>query len=80
ERIDGVAEVAMATPNATIDTGIVQIVPETGPSDPATADLVRELRAHHDEWLDEYDIDLSVTGFTAVSIDITDQLAAALLP
>lgn len=80
ERIDGVAEVALATPNETIDTGIVQIIPETGPSDPATADLVRELRAHHDEWLDEYDIDLKVTGFTAVSIDISDQLAGALLP
>ncbi|GAA4192120.1 MMPL family transporter [Microbacterium oryzae] len=80
EKIDGVAEVALAVPNETADTGIVQIVPETGPSDPATADLVRELRSHHDEWLDEYDIDLKVTGFTAVSIDISDRLGAALLP
>ena len=80
ERIDGVAEIPLATPNETIDTGIVQIVPETGPSDPETADLVRELRSHHDEWLDEYGIDLKVTGFTAVSIDISDQLGEALLP
>ena len=80
EKIDGVASVPMATPNETIDTGIVQIVPETGPSDPETAALVRELRAHHDEWLDEFDIDLKVTGFTAVSIDISDKLAQALLP
>ncbi|GAA4780383.1 MMPL family transporter [Microbacterium gilvum] len=78
--IDGVAEVALATPNETADTGIVQIIPETGPSDPATSELVRELRAHHDEWLDEFGIDLSVTGFTAVSIDISDRLGEALLP
>src|SRR5690606_16223891 len=41
---------------------------------------VRELRSHHDQWLDEYGIDLKVTGFTAVAIDISDQLGAALLP
>ncbi|MFS0911859.1 efflux RND transporter permease subunit [Microbacterium sp. 179-I 3D2 NHS] len=79
-RIDGVKEVALATPNETADTGIVQIVPETAPDDPATAELVRELRAHHDEWLDEFGVDLKVTGFTAVGIDISDQLGHALLP
>ncbi|OCG76210.1 MMPL family transporter [Microbacterium sediminis] len=80
EQIPGVREVAIATPNETIDTGIVQIIPETGPSDPATSELVRELRSHHDEWQDEYDIDLKVTGFTAVAIDISDQLGKALVP
>ncbi|WEK62230.1 MAG: MMPL family transporter [Candidatus Microbacterium colombiense] len=79
-KIDGVKEVALATPNETADTGIVQIIPETAPDDPATADLVRELRAHHDEWLEEFGIDLKVTGFTAVGIDISDQLGNALLP
>lgn len=79
-KIDGVKEVALATPNETADTGIVQIIPETAADDPATADLVRELRAHHDEWLDEFGIDLKVTGFTAVGIDISDQLGNALLP
>jgi RND superfamily putative drug exporter len=80
EKIPGVATVALATPNQTADTGIVQLVPETAPDDPATADLVRELRAHHDEWLDEYGVDLKVTGFTAVAIDISDRLGEALLP
>nr|WP_201469000.1 efflux RND transporter permease subunit [Microbacterium hydrocarbonoxydans] len=78
--IEGVKEVALATPNETADTGIVQIIPETAPDDPATADLVRELRSHHDEWLDQFGIDLKVTGFTAVGIDISDQLGNALLP
>ncbi|MFG6475283.1 MMPL family transporter [Microbacterium sp. P06] len=80
EGLPGVERVALATPNETADTGIVQIVPETAPDDPATADLVRELRAQHDRLLDEYGIDLKVTGFTAVGIDISDRLGAALLP
>ncbi len=79
-KIDGVKEIALATPNETADTGIVQIIPETAPDDPATADLVRALRAQHDHFLDEYGIDLKVTGFTAVAIDISDQLSAALFP
>ncbi|MFT4215018.1 MAG: MMPL family transporter, partial [Microbacterium sp.] len=80
EQIPGVERVALATPNETADTGLVQIVPTTAPDDPATADLVRELRSHHDEWLERYGVDLKVTGFTAVGIDISDRLGAALLP
>lgn len=78
--LPGVEEVALATPNETADTGIVQLIPTTAPDDPATADLVRELRSHHDEWLEQYGVDLKVTGFTAVAIDISDRLGAALLP
>ncbi|MBO3663073.1 MMPL family transporter [Microbacterium stercoris] len=80
EKLPGVEKVAISTPNETADTGFVQIVPTTGPSDPATNDLVRELRSHHDEWLDEFGIDLKVTGATAVGIDISDRLGAALIP
>ncbi len=80
EKIPGVKEVALATPNETADTGLIQVVPETAPDDPATADLVRELRSHHDEWLEEYGVDLKVTGFTAIAIDISDRLGAALVP
>ena len=80
ENLPGVETVALATPNETADTGIVQLIPTTAPDDPATAELVRELRAQHDRWLDEFGIDISVTGFTAVAIDISDQLGASLLP
>ncbi|MDQ1130643.1 efflux RND transporter permease subunit [Microbacterium sp. SORGH_AS_0888] len=78
--LPGVKEVALATPNETADTGIVQIVPTTAPDDPATAALVRELRAQHDRLLAQYGVDLTVTGFTAVAIDISDRLSQALLP
>ncbi|QTV80102.1 MMPL family transporter [Microbacterium sp. NIBRBAC000506063] len=78
--LPGVAKVALAVPNETADTGIVQVIPTTAPDAPETADLVRELRAQHDRLLEEYGVDLKVTGFTAVAIDISDQLGAALLP
>lgn len=80
EKVPGVKEVALATPNATADTGIIQIVPTTAPDDPETAELVRALRDLAPELADEYGVDLVVTGFTAVAIDISDRLGAALLP
>jgi RND superfamily putative drug exporter len=80
EQVPGVKEIALATPNETADTGLIQIVPETAPDDPATADLVRALRDLAPQLQDEYGVDLKVTGFTAVGIDISDRLGAALLP
>lgn len=78
--LPGVADVPLATPNQTADTGIVQVVPEGGPTSAETEDLVREIRGLHDHYLDEYGVDLSVTGFTAVGIDVSDKLGDALLP
>ncbi|MET0734495.1 MAG: MMPL family transporter [Microbacterium sp.] len=80
EKVPGVKEIALATPNETADTGIIQIIPETAPDSPETAQLVRDLRVEADRLYDEYGIDLSVTGFTAVGIDISDRLGGALLP
>ncbi|MFD2793870.1 MMPL family transporter [Promicromonospora vindobonensis] len=78
--LPGVADVPLATPNQSADTGIIQVVPEGGPTSAQTEDLVREIRAQHDYFLDEYGVDLSVTGFTAVGIDVSDKLGDALLP
>ena len=78
--VPGVADVPLATPNPGADTGIVQIVPEDGPHAESTADLVQELRDHHDEWEDEFGVSLAVTGFTAVGIDVSNMLLHALIP
>ena len=78
--LPGVSAVPLATPNQNADTGIVQVVPTTGPDDPRTAALVAELRAKHQHFLDEYGVDLKVTGATAVQIDVSDRLGGALLP
>ncbi|MGW6225677.1 MMPL family transporter [Cellulosimicrobium cellulans] len=78
--LPGVADVPLATPNLTADTGIVQVVPTGAPDSEETKDLVTEIRAQHDHFLDEYGVDLAVTGFTAVGIDVSAKLGAALLP
>ncbi|HEU4513226.1 MAG TPA: MMPL family transporter [Nocardioidaceae bacterium] len=80
-KIDGVEAVALSTPNRKADLGIVQIIPETAQSDPATADLVRQIRSQADGLEQKYDVeDLLVTGHTAVAIDVSDRLRGALLP
>ena len=76
----GVQSVPLATPNRTADTGIVQVVPTTGPNDAETATLIKAIRAKHDHFEQKYGVDLSVTGAAAVGIDISDKLAGALLP
>jgi RND superfamily putative drug exporter len=80
EGLDGVAAVRLATPNATADTGIIQVIPSGSPDSQATKDLVAEIRGLHQYFQDEYDVDLQVTGFTAIGIDISDRLGGALLP
>lgn len=80
EDLDGVASVPLATPNETADTGIIQVIPEGSPDSEETKALVAEIRGLHQYFLDEYDVDLSVTGFTAVGIDVSDKLGGALLP
>ena len=80
EAIPGVASVPLATPNETADTGIIQVIPTTGPDDPATTDLITAIRDKHDYFEDTYGVDLSVTGQAAVGVDISAKLSGALLP
>ncbi|HSJ21481.1 MAG TPA: MMPL family transporter [Nocardioidaceae bacterium] len=79
--VEGVEAVALSTPNPKADLGIVQIIPEAAQTDPATADLVRELRSRAGTLEERYDVEhMLVTGHTAVTIDVSDRLAGALLP
>jgi RND superfamily putative drug exporter len=78
--VPGVASVPLSTPNADASTGIIQVIPETGPDTPETKDLVRRIRALEPHILAKYDIPIAVTGFTAVAIDISDRLGHALIP
>ncbi|WP_407319431.1 MMPL family transporter [Isoptericola halotolerans] len=80
EDLPGVADVPLATPNPSADTGIIQVVPEGAPDSEETKALVAEIRSLHDHFLDEYGVDLAVTGFTAVGIDVSDKLGDALVP
>lgn len=78
--VHGVASVPLATPNEAGDTGIVQVIPEGGPDSEETKALVAELRGMHDDFQEEYGVDLAVTGYTAAGIDISIRLTEALLP
>ena len=80
EAIDGVAAVPLATPNQNAEVAMLQVVPATGPDDPATADLVQTLRDRHDQWLERYGVETAVTGMTAMQIDVNSRLVGALLP
>jgi RND superfamily putative drug exporter len=80
--LDGVAAVPVATPNPSADTALFQVIPEGGQADPSTQALVKEIRADADDLVAPYPgvRDLLVTGQTAVSVDVSQRLGAALVP
>ncbi|HEX5088473.1 MAG TPA: MMPL family transporter [Nocardioides sp.] len=80
-KVPGVVAVPQSTPDQGGDTALVQVIPEGGQTDPATADLVTELRTQAPALEKEYGVsDIMVTGQTAANIDASDRLGAALLP
>lgn len=80
KKMPGVAAVPLATPNKDADTGIVQVTPKSAPDSDATKALVKDIRGKSGHWEHKYGVSTAVTGFTAVGIDVSDQLGAALLP
>lgn len=80
KKIPGVKAIGLATPNPTADTGVIQVIPTTSPSDPRTADLVERIRDYEPTVSDELGIDYGVTGQTAVAIDVSERLRSALVP
>ena len=80
EAMPGVASVPLATPNETASTGIIQVIPTTGPDDQGTTDLINAIRDKRDYFLDVYGVNLSVTGQAAIGVDISAKLSGALLP
>jgi len=78
--LPGVDSVSAGTPNATLDTAIIQVIPTTGPSDQKTTQLVERIRALEPTIDAKYGTPIAVTGATAVAIDISSRLDSALLP
>ncbi|MBE9404603.1 MMPL family transporter [Brachybacterium sp. Marseille-Q2903] len=76
-----VREIQIATPNRGADLAVIAVVPEGGPTEQSTKDLVQDLREAGPSWEEEFSIsEVTVTGATAVGIDVTDMLSKALLP
>ncbi|MEN9621333.1 MAG: hypothetical protein RL499_1526, partial [Actinomycetota bacterium] len=80
EQLDGVASVSPGIPSPGLETAIFQVAPETAPDDPATKQVVADLRAAGDAIEAEFGTPLAVTGVTAVGIDISTRLTGALIP
>jgi RND superfamily putative drug exporter len=59
---------------------VISVVPDGGPQDDATKDLVDAIRADADTIERETGATVSVTGTTAIGIDVSDRLRASLLP
>lgn len=78
--VEGVSSIVLATPNQDADTVIIEIIPTTGAADSATAALVQRLRDMAPEINSEYGVEIQVTGVTALQIDVSNRLGAALLP
>ncbi len=78
--ISGVAAVPLATPNQTGDTAVIQVISKGAPDSAETEDVVTAIRARHQEYLEQYGVDLAVTGSTALGIDISTRLGGAVLP
>ncbi len=61
-------------------TAVVSVIPRSGPHDTATTNLVRTIRAQAPAMAATDAAAVSVTGPTAVGIDVSDRLSSSLLP
>ncbi|WP_415948804.1 MMPL family transporter [Streptomyces sp. KLOTTS4A1] len=83
KKITEQGEAAAVTPptfNKAGDTATMMVMPKTGPSDPATETLVRDLRGLAGDLKGETGATVLVTGMTAMTIDFSQTLNDALLP
>ncbi|MFI5894857.1 MMPL family transporter [Actinoplanes sp. NPDC051513] len=78
--LPGVVSVSPPTFNQAGDTAMLQVVPATAPDSAETTDLVHAIRDADAGLRARTGADLSVTGTTAVTIDIAAKMGGALLP
>jgi RND superfamily putative drug exporter len=60
------------------DLAVFSIIPTSGPDDEATSDLVQSLREPDHPIAQDNQVQLGVTGFTAIRIDMSDKIASVL--
>jgi RND superfamily putative drug exporter len=76
DKLPDVAQVAPATTQNGIS--LIRLIPESGPSDPATATLVHTIRDHRTAIEGQTGVHILVGGTTASNIDVSAKLSAAL--
>ncbi|HET7689262.1 MAG TPA: MMPL family transporter [Nocardioidaceae bacterium] len=79
--LDNVKSIPIATPNPPDgDIAVVQVTPFTGPTDPETVRLIKDLRELAPELEKDWGVDVQLTGMTVASEDIASWLTEAALP
>lgn len=81
KEINGLSDIASITPVIPTKDGkiaMIQVTPKTGPNDQATKDLVKNIRDKSGVTEKNYNVQLMVTGRTAVNIDTSDKLSNAI--
>ena len=79
--LGGLAGVSAVTPSgasASGDVVVLTVIPATGPTDKATEDLVRTIRAASASYRQNFGVTVGVTGITAMAIDVSQRLADVL--
>ena len=74
-------DIVLAAPvgvNEAGDLAVFSIIPTSGPDDEATSDLVKSLREPDHPIAQDNQVQLGVTGFTAIRIDMSDKIAGVL--
>ncbi|GHD39105.1 hypothetical protein GCM10010317_007250 [Streptomyces mirabilis] len=75
-----VATVGKPVANPATHTALIQVIPDSAPSDPATKTLVNSIRDDRAAILRDTGATVQVTGGTAVSVDVASKLNSALIP
>jgi membrane protein YdfJ len=78
EGYPGVAAVSAPSQNFTHEITVVTVIPTTSPTSDETKDLVTALRGEADRIREQTGINAYVTGATALNIDTSDSLSAAM--
>lgn len=76
---DGVAKAIPASVTPSGKEALIQVIPKTGPSDEATVELIKRIRSDTLN-LSYSDVELLVTGTTAIQTDIDKRMLEALPP
>ncbi|KPI09552.1 MMPL domain protein [Actinobacteria bacterium OK006] len=75
-----VATVGKPVANPATHTALIQVIPDSAPSDPATKTLVHSIRDDRAAIQRDTGATVQVTGSTAVSVDVAAKLNSALIP
>jgi RND superfamily putative drug exporter len=75
-----VASVSQGYPDAGLDTAIIQVTPKSAPDSIETKRLVQDIRDLAPSINATYKMPITVTGTTAIGIDISNRLTNALVP